>query len=431
MASRKTISAAIWMNTISDTAKAPSSDDTAGASKSAGGRHSLLLIESDQPCREQVQKALTKLGYTVTLVDNGVEAIGCFDPAGHDLVVTDLHLPDMGGLEVLRKVKAMCEETPVVVLASNSEVSDVVQALRLGASDYLLKPVADEDVITHAITRVTEAQDLARENRAYREQLEARNQELHEHIELLQRDHEAGRQLQQHLLPRSPYHYPAGIEAAYRLQPSLYLSGDFIDYGLFGERFVGFYLVDVSGHGVSSALVTALIKHSIMHLLRERPLFSQLNTIDKDLTDILEMINAELIGTSLDKHASMFVGVVDSRARQLHYAVAGQVPMPALVTSEGAHWLAGKGRPLGLFHRGGWEVRHCTLPSSWRLVTCSDGVLELLDGDLLQKEAQLLQMIDRSRGDLDSLCAALKVDTAESFPDDITILTLRQDLAAD
>lgn len=390
-------------------------------------RHSLLLIDSDQPSRNQVQDALVRLGYTVTTLENGVEAIGHFSPDKHELVVTDLHLPDMGGLEVLRKIKRLSPETPVVVLASNSEVTDVVQALRLGASDYLLKPITDERVIDYAVTRISEERELARQNREYRARLEDSNRELQDHIQLLQRDHEAGRQLQQHLLPRTPFQYPAGIEAAYRLRPSLYLSGDFIDYGLFGERFVAFYLVDVSGHGVSSALVTALIKHSIMHLLRERQMFSQLNTIDKDITDILEMINAELIATHLDKHASMFVGVVDSRARQLHYAVAGQVPMPALVTEEGAQWLEGKGRPLGLFKHGGWEVRHSTLPASWRLVACSDGVLELLSGDLLEREAELLQKIDRSRGDLDSLCAALKVDTAESFPDDITVLTLRQD----
>ncbi|WP_066966832.1 PP2C family protein-serine/threonine phosphatase [Microbulbifer sp. Q7] len=390
-------------------------------------RHALLLIDSDSPSCGLVQGALARLGYQVAVLDSGVQAIGQFTPDTYQLVITDLHLPDMGGLEVLRKVKHLSPDTPVVVLASDSEVDDVVQALRLGASDYLLKPIADESVIDHALTRIVEARELAAQNRQYREQLESRNRELKEHIELLQRDHQAGRQLQQHLLPRTPYEYPAGIQAAYRLQPSLYLSGDFIDYGLFGERFVAFYLVDVSGHGVSSALVTALIKHSIMHLLRERPLFSQLNTLDSDLTEILEMINSELLATRLDKHASMFVGVVDSRARQLHYAVAGQVPMPALVTSDGARWLAGKGRPLGLFEHGGWEVRHCSLPASWRLVACSDGVLELLTGDLLQREDDLLQLIDRSRGDLDSLCAALKVDTAESFPDDITILTLRQD----
>ncbi|MFC6980647.1 PP2C family protein-serine/threonine phosphatase [Microbulbifer taiwanensis] len=151
-----------------------------------------------------------------------------------------------------------------------------------------------------------------------------------------------------------------------------------------------------------------------------------MDTLDSDLLDILGMINSELLSTRLDKHASMFVGVIDGRARQLHYAVAGQVPMPALITASGADWLPGKGRPLGLFEQGNWQVMRASLPPSWRLVACSDGVLELLEGDLLQKEARLLQAIDHSRGDLDSLCTELHVDTSGALPDDVTILTLRQ-----
>lgn len=386
----------------------------------------LLLIVADEASRNFLRPAVARLGYDVTTAESGLEGIGLFAPGLFQLVITDADLPDMDGLEVLRKIKQMAADVAVVVLGSNSNASDVVQAYRLGASDHLIKPIEDEAVIEHAIKRIREAQDLARQNREYREQLEERNRELRDHIEVLQRDHQAGRQLQQHLLPRTPYRYPGGIEAAYRLVPSLYLSGDFVDYGLFGERFVAFYLVDVSGHGVSSALVTALIKHSIMHLLRDRPLFTQLDTLDSDLLDILSLINRDLLSTRLDKHASMFVGVVDSRARKLHYAVAGQVPMPAVVTASGAEWLKGKGRPLGLFEQGGWQVLEATLPESWSLVACSDGVLELLEGDLLQREAQLLRAIDTTRGDLDSLCAALRVDTAESLPDDVTILTLRQ-----
>ncbi|WP_237057927.1 PP2C family protein-serine/threonine phosphatase [Microbulbifer sediminum] len=390
-------------------------------------RQRLLLIESDGASREFVRRSLTRLGFEVDQAETGLEGIGRFVPGFYRVVITDLHLPDMGGLEVLRKIKHLSPDAAVVVIASNSEVSDVVQALRLGASDYLLQPIEDEAVIEHAVTRITDAEALARQNHEYREQLEERNRELHEHVEVLQRDQEAGRLLQQHLLPRTPYKYPGNIEAAYRLVPSLYLSGDFIDYGLFGERFVAFYLVDVSGHGVSSALVTALIKHSIMHLLREKPLFASLESLDSDLLEILQLINRELLSTHLDKHASMFVGVVDSRARKLHYAVAGQVPMPALVTSAGAEWLPGKGRPLGLFEQGNWQVLRASLPTSWRLVACSDGVLELLQGDLLQREAQLLQKINESRGDLDTLCGALHVDTSEELPDDVTILTVRQD----
>ncbi|AMX04223.1 PP2C family protein-serine/threonine phosphatase [Microbulbifer thermotolerans] len=389
-------------------------------------RRNVLLIESELRSRDYVRGALSRLGYEVVVAESGVEGIGRFTPRIFHLVIVDLNLPDMDGLEVLRKIKRLSSETAVIVLSSNSDVGDAVKALRLGAADYLLKPLEDTAVIDHAICRIANAETLETQNREYREELERRNRELRDHVELLQQDHQAGRLLQQHLLPRTPYRYPGGIEAAYRLVPSLYLSGDFVDYGLFGGRFVAFYLTDVSGHGVSSALVTALIKNSIMHELRERSLFVQQERLGTDLLDILSMINRELLSTRLEKHASMFVGVVDTKTDQLHYAVAGQVPMPALLTDEGAEWLPGKGRPLGLFEQGDWSVLCAKLPAKWCLVTCSDGVLELLRGDLLKREEQLLQAIQRSCGDLDALCAELHVDTSDALPDDVTILTLRQ-----
>lgn len=392
--------------------------------------HCLWLAGADQSSKALVSNALERLNCEVSLVETAAEAMTKFDPDRFELVIIDLHPIDMSGLEVLRKLKIRSPNASIIVLASNSEVSDVVQALRFGASDYLLKPIADAAVIEHALSQIFQARTLIEQNRVYRTQLESRNRELAEHIALLRRDHEAGRLLQQHLLPHTPYHYPIGIKVAYRLLPSLYLSGDFIDYGLFSERFVAFYLLDVSGHGVSSALVAALIKHSIMYSLRERPLFCQLDSIERDLLDILAMINRELLSIRLEKHASMFAGVIDSHTQQLYYAVAGQLPMPALVSAAGAQWLPGRGRPLGLFDTDDWEAHQYPLPVNWRLVVCSDGVLELLSGDLPYREARLLDLIGSSHGELDTLCSALEVDTVKALPDDISILTLCHDCPA-
>ncbi|MFA0812507.1 SpoIIE family protein phosphatase [Microbulbifer epialgicus] len=388
---------------------------------------SSLLLTDDERSRKFLRGALSCQGFSVAEASSGDEGIQQFSPELFQLVVVDLQLPDMKGLEVLRHIKRLSPGTAVVMISDSGEAATILQAMRLGACDYFLKPVKEAGLINGVICRIAEEENLAQQNREYREALEHRNIELRDHVELLRRDQEAGRLLQQHLLPRTPYSYPGGIEAAYRLIPSLYLSGDFVDYGLFGERFVAFYLVDVSGHGVSSALVTALIKHSIMHRLSERPLFTQLELLGNDLLEILELINRELLSTHMGKHASMFVGVVDTAARQLHYAVAGQIPMPALASNGGADWLPGKGRPLGIFERGDWQVMCAELPSNWRLVVCSDGVLELLQGDLLEKEARLLQLIAGSEGELSSLCQSLKVDTFGALPDDITILTLGHD----
>ncbi|WP_444942773.1 PP2C family protein-serine/threonine phosphatase [Microbulbifer sp. ZKSA006] len=385
---------------------------------------SSLVLTDDERSRNFLRGALSRFGFQVSVASNGEDAISQFAPGAYHIVLIDRYLPDMSGLEVLRRIKRIAPEVAAVIIAPEAAADDVLQAMRLGAKDYLVKPLQEAAAIDRMICRISGEENLAKQNREYKEALERRNSELRDHVELLRRDQEAGRLLQQHLLPRTPYQYPSGVKAAYRLVPSLYLSGDFVDYGLFGERFVAFYLVDVSGHGVSSALVTALIKHSIMHRLRERPLFAQLDSLSDDLLDILSLVNNELLSTKLGKHASMFVGVVDSGARQLHYAVAGQIPMPALVTAGATDWLPGKGRPLGIFERGNWQVMRAELPPSWRLVACSDGVLELLQGDLLDKEAQLLQAISESGGALEPLCQALKIDTFGALPDDITILTL-------
>ncbi|WP_444888089.1 PP2C family protein-serine/threonine phosphatase [Microbulbifer sp. JMSA008] len=385
---------------------------------------SSLLLTDDERSRNFLRGALSRQGLSVAVADSGQQGIEQFTPELFQLVIVDLLLPDMDGLEVLRKIKLRSPATAVVMIAEQGELHEVLQAMRLGACDYLIKPIQQAALIDKVICRITDAENLAQQNIEYRNTLEQRNSELREHVEVLRRDQEAGRLLQQHLLPRSPYFYPSGVEAAYRLIPSLYLSGDFVDYGLFGERFVAFYLVDVSGHGVSSALVTALIKNSVMHRLRERPLFSQLESLDSDLLEVLELINRELLSTGMGKHASMFIGVVDTAASQLHYAVAGQIPMPALASAADADWLPGKGRPLGIFERGDWQVMCAELPSSWRLVACSDGVLELLEGDLLQKEERLLELISATGGELGVLCESLKVDTFGALPDDITILTL-------
>ncbi|WP_299947040.1 fused response regulator/phosphatase [uncultured Microbulbifer sp.] len=383
-----------------------------------------LLMTEDEHARDFLRGVLSKHGFHVTLASTGHGGMEQFSPGLFQLVVVDLQLTDVSGLEILRKVKRQSPETAVIMISDSLEVNEVLHTIRLGACDYFLKPIEQETLMDRAICRISEAENLAQQNREYRQALECRNRELSDHIELLRRDQEAGRLLQQHLLPRTPYRYPGGVEAAYFLVPSLYLSGDFVDYGLFGERFVAFYLVDVSGHGVSSALVTALIKHSIMHCLRERPLFTHPEFLNADLLEMLDLINRELLSTPMDKHASMFVGVIDTAENQLLYSVAGQIPMPALVTAGDAEWLAGKGRPLGIFERGDWQVMCVELPSNWQLVACSDGVLELLQGNLLEKEARLLQLIAESGGELEQLRKSLKVDTYGALPDDMTILTL-------
>ena len=83
-------------------------------------------------------------------------------------------------------------------------VADVAEALRLGAADYLIKPLVDMEVLTHSINKALAVLDLLRENQRYRRELEKANRDLREYVRVLERDQQAGRQVQMNLLPPTP-----------------------------------------------------------------------------------------------------------------------------------------------------------------------------------------------------------------------------------
>jgi serine phosphatase RsbU (regulator of sigma subunit) len=84
-------------------------------------------------------------------------------------------------------------------------MSDAVEALRLGAADYLIKPLEDLAVLEHSVRRALDRARLLLENQRYRDKLEAANRELEASLHLLQEDQNAGRQVQMNMLPESPW----------------------------------------------------------------------------------------------------------------------------------------------------------------------------------------------------------------------------------
>jgi len=123
-----------------------------------------------------------------------------------DLVLCDLRLPDLDGLEVIRSVASTGINIPVIVISGLGEVHDVVQALRLGAADYLTKPIKDLEVLEHSIRRSLNQAELVAQNKSYAEQLENTNFQLRHSLDLLRLDQQAGRSVQTQLLPETPFH---------------------------------------------------------------------------------------------------------------------------------------------------------------------------------------------------------------------------------
>lgn len=137
----------------------------------------VLLIEDEDITRKSVSFYLGSKGFGIIEAKNGRMGLEKFRERGMDLVLLDLRMPEMDGLEVLPVVTDESPETPVIVMSGTDKISDAVEALRFGAWDYVSKPIRDMSVLLHVIHKALERARLLRENREYQERLEAQVEE--------------------------------------------------------------------------------------------------------------------------------------------------------------------------------------------------------------------------------------------------------------
>lgn len=387
----------------------------------------LLIIDDDEVVRESLAAYLEDSNFKVLQALNGLQGLQIFESEQPDLVICDLRMPQIDSLELIRRIRQTASETPIIVLSGAGVMSDAVEALRLGAADYLIKPLEDLAVLEHSVRRALDRAYLRVENQRYRDKLEAANRELQASLNLLQEDQNAGRQVQMNMLPVTPWSIE-GLEFSHRIIPSLYLSGDFVDYFRVDERRVAFYLADVSGHGASSAFVTVLLKFMTTRLLYESRRNGTLPEFKP--SEVLAHINRGLINTKLGKHVTMLGGVIDLEKNCLTYSIGGHLPLPVLFVDGQASYLEGRGLPVGLFDDASYDDRVMELPPSFSLSLFSDGILDVLPGATLkEKEALLPEQVAAAGGTLDGLRQVFGLANLAEMPDDIALLVLSRNLA--
>lgn len=115
---------------------------------SLGTRPLRVLVVDDEPAiRRFLKPSLTHAGYVVSETDTGQPAIDAARRGGADLIVLDLGLPDIDGLEVIRRIRAAGSAVPIIVLSSRGDEGGKVEALDLGADDYVTKPFGVDELL--------------------------------------------------------------------------------------------------------------------------------------------------------------------------------------------------------------------------------------------------------------------------------------------
>jgi two-component system, response regulator RegA len=120
----------------------------------SGPPRSLLLVEDDDRLRERLVRALTERGFETREAGDVQAAVAAAQQESPEYVLVDLRVPGGSGLDVVREIKAIDPATTIVVLTGYGSIATAVEAVRLGAAEYLTKP-ADADQIVAALTRTS------------------------------------------------------------------------------------------------------------------------------------------------------------------------------------------------------------------------------------------------------------------------------------
>jgi serine phosphatase RsbU (regulator of sigma subunit) len=371
----------------------------------------VLVIDDDPHVSTLFRHTLERQGHEVFAASNGKQGLAIAAQESPELILLDLNMPVMGGLEVLRHLSKDTPDLPVIIISGTGEMGDAIEALRLGAWDYQVKPLPSASALVHTVEMNLERSRLIRQHKKVRQELDLYHEQVRE-------DEEAGRKIQAKLSPANDWKW-GPYRFQHRVIPSLLLSGDFVDYFNVDEQFSVFYCADVSGHGVSSALITVLVKGLIT---KHRERFQEgLSRLILEPDRLLTQLNRDLLQENLDKHLTLFYGVLNQSTNTLCYSCAGHYP-PALLFSDGkVRELAHKGMAVGLFPFAAFQSDTIPLPPTFRLTVFSDGALDALP--LPTPEARLAHL-QRLRTEESLREFVDESSKLKHLPDDLTVLSV-------
>jgi phosphoserine phosphatase RsbU/P len=397
-------------------------------SQSSAGQPAGILVVDDTHANLQVLAGMLKnRGYKVRPVPSGKLALLAARKEPPDLILLDINMPEMNGYEVCEQLKSdgMLKGIPVIFISALTDHLDKVKAFATGGVDYITKPFQMEELHARVETHL--------KLRRLQIDLEEANERLAMANARMSRDLKAAAKIQQTFLPREVADVP-GTEFAWIYRPCTELAGDGLNVIPLGDCKVGLYILDVSGHGVASALLSV----ALSRLLSSPSDPSSILIRDGDIRGRSEItppaeVAARLnrlfpFDTATEQFATMVYGILNAATGEFRYVSAGHPGPVHLPSRADPMILAGRGSPIGLADDA-YEERSVHLNAGDRLYLYSDGATEAMDpagkhfGD-----ARLLETIGRGRSEpLQDSVAALLTEIArwhgpDSLEDDISIL---------
>ncbi len=347
-------------------------------------RRRVLIVDDSRMQRKILQASLKRGNYDVDEAGSGTEALELMRQQAYDFVLSDWMMPGLNGLELCRAFRGLSQDRYgyFILLTAKNEKSEVAQGLEVGADDFLAKPVNAAELHARMIAgeRILKMErELTEKNRIVNETLD----ELRDVHAALDRDLIEARKLQMTLV-RERQRDLGSAEIAVMLRPSGHVGGDLVGYFMLSPSKLAFYAIDVSGHGVASAMLAARLAGMFTSSTPEGNVAIALDGSDQAEAFAPDVVagrmNRIVIETmQVDQYFTVIYAVADLVTGQVSFVQAGH-PHPFLLRADGTIETLGEGGlPVGLVPDAAYSRTDIQMQPGDRLLLMSDGLTEAAD----------------------------------------------------
>lgn len=382
--------------------------------------------------RRILSAQLSRSGYDVIEAGSAEEALEICARIEPDIVLSDWVMPDgMSGVDFCRAFRRMQRSGYgyFVLLTSKTDKTDVAEGLESGADDFLSKPVSGDELRA----RLSAGERILRVERELKEKnrmLTSTLTELQGLYDVIDRDLSEACKLQQSLV-KERYRSFGNAQVSLMLRPSGHVGGDLVGFFPITARRVGLYGIDVSGHGITSALMTARLAGYLSGSSPDQNIAliqSEFGIYDArppaELASYLNALVLEEMRT--ESYFTLIYADVDLISGRVEIVQAGH-PYPAVQRADGSvEFLGVGGLPVGLIDGASYEQVSTVLTPGDRLFLMSDGITEATDiSDTMLGEAGVGRLMQKSAGlkgaeFLDALYWDLETFAAGDLADDVS-----------
>ena len=370
-------------------------------------RAARILVVDDEPGIVRAVDRVLGATHQVSGTSSSRAALSYAEQMNPDLAILDIRMPDLDGFELMTQLKARFPDLDVILMTGSIEDLDekLVRALRSPAFYFIQKPF-DRDVLCTLVERCLE--------------LRWRREDHQRHLNRLEMEMAEARAFQQSLLPEREA-ILNGLSICCRYLPSVQLGGDLYDYVDAGSGRTALLIADVSGHGVSAAMLTGVVKSAFRASIAD----------GYEPYAVVRRVWGGLSAFRPDRFVTLFTALVSRGERRLAYVNAGHPSVLLWNVAGKLKWLE-SGGPLvsPALPASTWDVQTVPIEDGDQLLLYTDGVSEVFaeTSDGAQTRIELLVERHGRHGAqlLDEILGAVRDGLAGAQqPDDLTLLTAR------